>query len=162
MSKREIPIGDWHEAFQQATHDLAKMSLRFDPRTPMNDDDIAQRPGAYIAILSERNSVHLGLTSTPAGIRALARALLGLRHDEPLSQVEVVDGVSEVMNILAGKVKSLMSGRDGQLRLGLPMFIANPIQASGDMETRKGNVRIGTVDCELTVYRRSLEVRKAA
>ena len=149
-----IPIQEWLKTFRGAADEMAKSSLRFDPQAAATRGEEDDEPGAYIAILSPNNAVHLGLSARPAQCRALARALLGLRTDEPLSEDEVVDGLSEVMNILAGKVKASMAGRDGQLHLGLPMFVANPIKAGGDSETTSEDVRLGSVDCTLRVYRR--------
>ena len=149
-----IPIEEWLKTFRAASDELAKHSLRFDPLPTPGAPDEPGEPGAYIAILSPHNAVHLGLSATPERCRALARALLGLRHSEPVSEHDVVDGLSEVMNILAGKVKASMAGRDGQLHLGLPMFVANPIRSGGDSESTSEQVRLGPVECTLRVYRR--------
>ena len=149
-----IPIEEWLTTLRAATDELAKHSLRFDPQALSATPEEPGEPGAYIAVLSPHNAVHLGLSATPARCRALARALLGMHHTEPLSERDVVDGLSEVMNILAGKVKASMAGRDGQLHLGLPMFVANPIRSSGDSESVSAPVRLGPVECTLRVYRR--------
>lgn len=149
-----IPIAEWLDTLRAASDELAKHSLRFDPQGVAAAADEPGEPGAYIAVLSPHNAVHLGLSATPARCRALARALLGMHHTEPLSERDVVDGLSEVMNILAGKVKASMAGRDGQLHLGLPMFVANPIRSSGDSESAAVPVRLGPVECTLRVYRR--------
>jgi hypothetical protein len=157
MSHEIIPIQEWLKTFRGAADDLARTSLRFDPASPAAKPSPAPdggEPGAYIAVLSPNNAVHLGLSASPVQCRALARALLGLRHEEELSEADVMDGMSEVMNILAGKVKASMAGRDGQLHLGLPMFVPNPIRASGGSEAVSAEVRMGPVDCTLRVYRR--------
>ena len=153
-SAKVIPIQQWLETFRTASAELAKHSLRFDPHQAPPAPVEAGEPGAYIAILSPFNAVHLGLSAPPAQCRALARALLGLRHTEKLSEHDVVDGLSEVMNIIAGKVKASMSGRDGQLHLGLPMFVTSPIRAGADAESTSAEVRLGPVACTLRVYRR--------
>lgn len=163
MSQEIIPIEEWMKSFRGAADDLARTSLRFDPSSPASKPAKLAKPvepvepgepGAYIAVLSPNNAVHLGLSAGPVQCRALARALLGLRHDEELSEFDVMDGVSEVMNILAGKVKASMSGRDGQLHLGLPMFVPNPIRAGSGSEAVTADMRLGPVDCTLRVYRR--------
>jgi hypothetical protein len=161
MSSDSIPLQEWLKAFREAAAEFATGSMRFDTRADLQTDEVS-RPGAYIAILSDRNSIHLGLSSSSAGLHALARGLLGLRADENLTERDVVDGVSEVMNIVAGKVKSYMSGRDGQLRLGLPMYIPSPIANGPGMETLSAEVRLGPVPCRISVYRRVREMRKAA
>ena len=156
MSRKSnvIPIEEWLTTLRDASNELAKHSLRFDPQPPPAATEEPGEPGAYIAVLSPHNAVHLGLSASPARCRALARALLGLRHSEPLTEHDVVDGLSEVMNILAGKVKASMAGRDGQLHLGLPMFVANPIRSGGDSESTSADARLGPVACTLRVYRR--------
>jgi len=160
MSDDTIPMKEWLKAFQTAAGEYAESSMRFDKRADLADD--GSRPGAYIAILSEHNSVHLGLSASPAGLKALAHGVLSLRHEETLTDRDVVDSVSEVMNIVAGKVKSAMSGRDGQLRLGLPMYIPSPIAAGPGMETASTDLKLGPVSCRLSVYRRTREQRRAA
>ena len=154
MAAKIIPIQEWLTTFRTAADEFARTSLRFDPNPAPARPAESGEPGAYIAVLSPHNAVHLGISATPAECRALARALLGLRHDEPLSEHDAVDGLSEVMNILAGKVKASMAGRDGQLHLGLPMFVANPIRSGGDSEATSEQVRLGPVECTLRVYRR--------
>lgn len=165
MSRNSIPLQEWLATFQDAASEFAKGSMRFDTRgasAPAAAPDDGARPGAYIAILSDKNSIHLGLTATTPALHALARGLLGLRADEALGEKDVVDGVSEVMNIVAGKVKSSMSGRDGQLRLGLPMYIPSPIAVGPGMEVLSAEIKIGPVPCKLSVYRRVREMKKAA
>jgi hypothetical protein len=109
--------------------------------------------GAYIAVLGEHNSMHLGLTTSADGCRALARGLLGMRSDEELSEHDAVDGVSEAMNIMAGKVKSTLSDRDHSLRLGMPIFMQQPIQVREGLERVQADVMIGPVPCTLLVFK---------
>ncbi len=161
MSRETIPLQEWLQVYEAAASEFAAGSMRFDLRSDVSGDEIS-RPGSYIAILSDHNSIHLGLSSTSAGLQAIARALLGMRASEEMGEREVMDGVSEVMNIVAGKVKSHMAGRDGQLRLGLPMYLPSPIAAGPGMEVAGVEVRLGPVPCRLSVYRRVREARKAA
>ena len=154
MPAKIIPIQEWLTTFRSAADELARTSLRFDPNPAPARAAESGEPGAYIAILSENNSVHLGISAPPAECRALARALLGLRHDEPLSDHDAVDGLSEVMNILAGKVKASMAGKDGQLSLGLPMYVQSPIQGGHGQEAVTAETKLGPVGCTLRVYRR--------
>ena len=152
MDAPVIPIQEWLSAFREAADDVAASAMRFDEACASRKDS-PHRPGAFIALLSDRNSVHVGLTASPDGCRALARGLLGLRTDQEIDEADVMDGVSEVMNIVAGKVKSRMSGRDGKLRLGLPMFLPNPASAGQGAESASADIKIGPVDCRLVVFR---------
>lgn len=163
MDPKVIPLNDWLESLKESTHDLLTTSLRFDG-SAMNDagqKPSDKRPGAYIAVLGEVNSMHLGLSSTPQGCRALARALLGMRSDEELTDGDAIDGVSEVMNIIAGKVKSRMTGRDGSLRLGMPIFMDAPIQMRDNMERVVADLKVGPVPVQLLVFRTRRAEEKA-
>ena len=166
---KTTPIGmqEWMEYFRQATQEVVATALKFEsparaetgakaaPRgkaaAPVKDD--APRPGAYIAIMTENASLHLGLTATMEGCRVLARSLLGLHPTQDLTDQETGDAVSELMNIIAGKVKSRVSERDQSLRLGLPMFIQGRIQETGSMERQAAEIAVGPVSCQLLVYR---------
>ena len=91
------------------------------PQPPANGNGAETPPAAYVAILGDRCSMHLGIASSMEGCRALVRALLGVRQRDPITDTEVVDGMSEILNIAAGKVKSRMVVRDGSLKLGLDL-----------------------------------------
>ena len=80
MPAKIIPIQEWLSTFRSAADDLARSSLRFDPSPAPARQDESGEPGAYIAILSEHNSVHLGISAPPAECRAHARAQRGHRQ----------------------------------------------------------------------------------
>ncbi len=170
MKKSNNALGEWLECFKEVTRDLAAKGLRFDAGAaadlkakpderragaargskPRPDDS---RPGAYIALVGDSTSMHLGISSTPQGCRVLARSLLGMRKDGELTDKDAMDGVAEVINIVAGKVKSKMKGRDGALLLGIPISVPGPIQVTGNMERVSADVKIGPVPCQLLVFR---------
>jgi CheY-specific phosphatase CheX len=155
MSTATIDLKEWLDALSEVTRDFAKGTLRFERGAPGEEFEAADgsSPAVYIAILGDRTSIHLGISTTSAGSRALVRALLGMRSTEPIEEKEVVDGLSEILNILAGKVKSRMSPRDHSLRLGLPMYIVGQIQMTANMEKSAADVRLGPVPCQILVFR---------
>lgn len=159
MSTATIELKDWLEALTEVVRDYAGRSLRFDGtpvvETSGNGNGVSEtQPAAYVAILGERCSMHLGISSSMDGCRALVRALLGLRQKDPITDTEVVDGMSEILNIAAGKVKSRMVVRDGSLKLGLPIFVQGQVGLGDSTEKATAEVRIGPVPCRLLVYRR--------
>ncbi|HLQ66306.1 MAG TPA: chemotaxis protein CheX [Candidatus Limnocylindrales bacterium] len=156
MSVATIELKEWLEALTEVMRDYAGRSLKFDGPPLVEARDLSEpRPAAYVAILGERCSLHLGLSSSMGGCRALVRALLGMRQRDPITDAEVVDGMSEILNIAAGKVKSRMVVRDGSLKLGLPMFVQGQVGYGESTERASGDVMIGPVPCQLLVYRRS-------
>lgn len=157
MSTATIELKDWLEALTEVVRDYAGRSLRFDgaPAALGGAGEGETRPAAYVAILGERCSMHLGISSTMDGCRALVRALLGMRQKDAISDSEVVDGMSEILNIAAGKVKSRMVVRDGSLKLGLPIFVQGQVGLGESTERASIDVMIGPVPCKLLVYRRT-------
>jgi CheY-specific phosphatase CheX len=158
MSTATIELKDWLEALTEVVRDYAERSLRFDgtPAVSSNGSgDGERRPAAYVAILGERCSMHLGISSSMDGCRALVRALLGMRQKDAIGDSEVVDGMSEILNIAAGKVKSRMVVRDGSLKLGLPIFVQGQVGLGESTERASADVMIGPVPCKLLVYRRT-------
>ena len=166
----KIEMQEWLDIFRQATQEVSAGALKFEEsaagsrapaaakpkpaaRGAAAAEDDKPHPGAYISLMSETASVHLGLTATKEGGQTLARSLLGLHPTQPVSDQEVGDAVSELMNIIAGKVKSRVSERDPSIQLGLPMFIQGRIQETGSMERKAAEVQVGPVSCGLLVYR---------
>lgn len=157
MSTTTIDLHEWLSCLTDVATDFAANHLRFEsgaaPETPAASG--GPSPAVYVAILGERNSMHLGLSTGAAGCQTLARAFLGLRGRDALSDREVVDGMSEILNILAGKVKSRMSTRDGSLKLGLPMFVAGTVGHGDGTEKSSADVMLGPVACRLHVFRQN-------
>jgi hypothetical protein len=155
MKKKErIDLREWVHQMQLVTTELTSGALKFEnrravPLPPSKKDGV----GSYISVLSAFDSMHLGLVTSSAGCRALARGLLQVPPDEELSDSEVVDGVNELVNILAGKVKARLVGRDGTLRLGLPMFLTTPVRLTDRMEVAQEVSNVGPVECRLMVFR---------
>ncbi len=160
-----ISLQEWLRVLAEATQEVSATALRFDGRPPVEvPGSRGARPGAYIAILCDSASMHVGLTTSPEGCRTLARGLLGMRESVELADKEVVDAVSELLNIVAGKVKSRLAERDTSLRLGLPLFVQAEIQITEHMERATADVKVGPVGCQLQVYRnpRAMQAREAA
>ncbi len=154
MKTATIGVQEWLECFQELALAFASGSLRFDSgAAPDRAPAGGPRPAAYIAVLGESNSIHLGLSTTMQGCHTLARALMGMRQKDSLPEADVVDGMSEILNILAGKVKSRMITRDPSLKLGLPIFIVGEIQMTGNLERGAADVSLGPVPCRLLVFR---------
>jgi CheY-specific phosphatase CheX len=155
METATIEVQEWLNALVEATRELASSSLKIDRSAPSVRPDARpeESPTAYIAILGEHTSIHLGISCSSSGSRLLVRSLLGLGKSEDMSDDDVLDGMSEMLNILAGKVKARMIARDGSLRLGLPMCIAGQARVSASAERAAMETQVGPVPCVLLVVR---------
>lgn len=149
-----IPLQEWVRQMKEVSGELTRGALKFEARRALKlPVSKKEGVGSYISVLSAFDSMHLGLVTSSAGCRVLARGLMQAPADEQLSDSEVVDGVNELVNILAGKVKARMVGRDGTLRLGLPMFLTTPVRLTESMEVCEGVTEVGPVECRLLVFR---------
>jgi len=157
MSATTIDLHDWLESLSEVARLYAAHHLRFDRSAapPAAPPPGTPSPAVYVSILGAKSSMHLGISTTPEGAQALARAFLGLRGAEQLAERDVVDGLSEILNILAGKVKSRMSARDGTLKLGLPMFVSGSVGHGDGTEKATVDVMLGPAPCQLQVFRQS-------
>jgi CheY-specific phosphatase CheX len=156
MKTAAIEAQEWLDSFTAVVQDFASGSLRFDgAAVPTETVSVKSgtNPAAYISVLSESNSMHLGLSASMQGCRTLTRAFLGVREKDGISEKDVVDAMSEILNILAGKVKSRLASRDGSLRLGLPIFLVGQIQVTANMDRAVCGVDMGPVPCQLLVFR---------
>ncbi|MEK7347571.1 MAG: chemotaxis protein CheX [Candidatus Eisenbacteria bacterium] len=157
MSTTTIDLHEWLDSLSEIALHYATNHLRFDRSAapPGAATSGTPRPAVYVTILGARNSMHLGIATTPDGARTLTRAFLGLRGPEELADRDVVDGLSEILNILAGKVKSRMTARDGTLKLGLPMFVSGSVGHGEGIEKATADVMLGPVPCQLQIFRQS-------
>jgi len=164
MGRDSSGIQAWLTAFREAALEMAATSLRFDGTVqPMPDSSLCgPQPSAYIPILSREESIRLGISTSPDGVRLLTRAMLRIRADRPIEDADAADGMGEILNIVAGKVKSRMTQGDGTLLLGLPMFISARSHAGANLEHVEADIRLGPVPCRLTVHRRCLAESQAA
>lgn len=156
MKTAAIEAQEWLDSFTAVAKDFAAGSLRFDGAatpTEVGPAKSGANPGAYISVLSESNSMHLGLSASMQGCRTLTRAFLGIREKDGVSEKDVVDAMCEILNILAGKVKSRLAARDNSLKLGLPIFLVGQIQVTANMDRAADSVEMGPVPCQLLVFR---------
>jgi hypothetical protein len=157
MSATTIDLQEWLDCLSSVAGEYATHHLRFDDSaiSPPPASPDGARPAVYVAILGASSCMHLGLATTPEGAQALTRAFLGIRGREAVAERDVVDGMSEILNILAGKVKSRMVARDKTLRLGLPMYVSGAVGHGDGIERAVGDVTMGPVPCQLHVFRQN-------
>ena len=159
-------VSDWVAAMADASTELA-LSLGIDGVELLGWHDVPPTgmAGAYIPLLAEDQTLQLALLASPAGCADLARLLLGMEPDEPVSDADIADAVGELVNIVAGGVKQRLQdpatiGSGGGLRLGLPVFIHGYVQPTQQLEVSLASARIGEVEAHLMALRSTLPSRR--
>ena len=97
--------------------------------------------GAAVAIIAE-DSMQVGVFGTTASCQAFARALLGMGPDEEdLPESDMADALGEIVNIVAGSMKTRL--KLGTAKLGLPLFVKGRIESGCGAKVRVASVHVG-------------------
>lgn len=154
MSGGATSIQNWLEASKKSAEELANVALGFDDFEILGEDKSlpVNQEAAFVALIGDTTSVQVGIASNMEGCQALSRALLGMEPDEPdLESSEVADALSEIANILAGQVKIVMAEFDGNLKIGIPIFLSGKIEQSDKIEKLVADVKLGGIPVKLIV-----------
>tara|TARA_R110000868_G_scaffold97621_1_gene268684 strand:+ start:142 stop:636 length:495 start_codon:yes stop_codon:yes gene_type:complete len=95
--------------------------------------------GAIIGLTSDTNTVQLMVVATRRGSEKLGKALLGFEPDETIETGDLADAIGEIINIVAGMVKTAVNDQDDALSLTLPTFV------EGTAEPLNGHVALDTI-----------------
>ncbi len=142
----------WLEATTKSLQEMA--DIYFDlgsmvPETFNDEEDL--KSGAMIGLVSPGNSVQLMLVASRRGSEVLAKALLGFEPDEAIDAGDLADAMAEIVNIVAGMVKTVVNEQDGNLNLTLPTFMTGSCQPLGGQLVTEGQLTIGSVEAKVIV-----------
>jgi len=116
----------------------------------------AEYLGVYLPFEGGNEMLWLCLFSDARGCQSISRALFAMGPDEEdLPPDEVGDALGEVVNIIAGLVKSQMREIDSSMTLtiGLPKYLPDPGEVVHRKNKAFSEVRIGPVSAHLGVVR---------
>jgi CheY-specific phosphatase CheX len=150
-------IKDWMDAVVSSSAELATMMLGMSGAELIATHDRMPSPGnaAYISVVGEQSAVQIGVGATPENVQVLAKALMGMTADEDdLDSDEAADAFSEITNILAGQVKTIIGKKsDIVVNLGIPMFIKGELYIPESSEVQIAEARIGDVPVTFLVMK---------
>lgn len=147
-------IGSWSVAFLESVKDLAHDMLGGVPVVAK-----ARKPempyallGAFMQVVCTEGPVLLGITATNANCDGLARLMLGMSADEPIAELDSFDAIAEIINIVAGMMKTKLAGQVGNIDLGLPVFLSGRLRAIGRIAVETYEISVANYNCELVVF----------
>lgn len=151
-----ISIDNWLTAMIEATDETATQTLGFESVAGKHTigEQPVDKPGSFISLASENDSVQIGLVSNKEGLELLAKSMLGMTPEEEIAQADITDAVGEIINIVAGGVKRRLNEQAGGMKLGLPMFIDGKIAQGGSQELACANLNLGNIPAHLLVLRK--------
>ena len=86
--------------------------------------------------------------------KSLSRALFALGpDDEDLPEDEICDSIGEIINIMAGLVKSHMEAKEIPCKIGLPHYLDSATEVNARARRQQATIRIGPVSVYLAVVR---------
>ncbi|MFH2000118.1 MAG: chemotaxis protein CheX [Planctomycetota bacterium] len=111
--------------------------------------------GAYLALVSIDDSVQIGVVSSKEGCRSITGAMLAMSEEEieELTRPDIIDTMGEVVNIIAGMVKSKMVNVNPDLNLGLPVFLDGQVEPLPQQELGTIEIRIKDIDVRVIIIR---------
>ncbi|MBX7148498.1 chemotaxis protein CheX [bacterium] len=152
----QIVTADWLKALMEGTNELATSTMGLeaynDPKLHNTVPDGVS--GSCLSLAVDTTSVMLAVMATKDGCTQMAKALLGMGPDDALSDSEVADAVGEVINIVAGGVKRIMSSSAQSIQLGLPIFMSGKIECGENQEAAVADFKIGTIPIKLLIIAR--------
>lgn len=115
----------WLSATANSLLEVVETYFDVGSMTEATFDEGAEVPrcGTMIGLVSDDNAVQMMLVATKPGAEILARALLGFEPDEEIEPGDLADAIGEIINIVAGMVKTELNDQDRDLNLTLPTFV---------------------------------------
>lgn len=107
--------------------------------------------GGYIALVGRSEVLQLALCADIADCERLAGTMLGLEGDEEISEGDMIDGVGELLNVIAGLVKRASAEQAPDLQLGLPLFVNGSLVGTSSVQRAFTPFSMGDVNGHLGV-----------
>ena len=123
-----VPLKDWLLCFAGTAKEVATNPLGYASASDIQafvDEVPEDHIGAYLPWPDGSDELFcLRMFSDRAGAKSLSRALLALGpDDEDLPEDEICDSIGEIINIMAGLVKSHMEAKEIPCKIGLPHYL---------------------------------------
>jgi len=110
--------------------------------------------GAYVQMGVEGVPLYLGLLSSKAGCKDMARALLRMKPEEadPCEE-DIADAVGEIANIFAGLMAQKLVNEFPTIKLEMPLFVTGRSRRSGQVESALADIRFDHIDAHVVIVR---------
>jgi len=144
-------IERWMDAAAAAAEEIASQALGMETSACEGDAAAPAGFGAFVALSGSDDKVQVGVVLDVAGGETLARALLGMPEVEAFgSEGDLADAFGEIVNMVAGGVKTRMNEQIPGLQLGLPLCVKSLIPPAHAVQCSR-RLRIGSVPLAVVV-----------
>jgi CheY-specific phosphatase CheX len=152
-----LSSNDWLDAMIEAFEETATSMMGFEGATVDRVfDTVPDRwAGSWLALVGSGDQAQVGIAGDREACDGMARALLGFEPDEEIADDDVVDAMSEIVNVVAGGLKTRIADRQPGLTLGLPVFFRGQPRLTPQLECAVAEVTVGEYSACLLVVRPS-------
>ncbi len=145
----------WIDAATRAVQEWIPMAIgaeqvRCAPLDP--DLTVAFDKGGYIQILTDHETVQMGIGGSHSDCVRLTKQLIGLEDDDAdPSDDDIRDALGELANIVAGRMKTFVTEKAGatNVRLGLPFFVEGALLLMGSLDEQ--TLEVDATTCQFGV-----------
>lgn len=143
-------VGAAHQALKEVAERSLSTQARIAEALP---HAIPGMCGSVITLTGGRTRACVGFSSTHKGCREIAGAMLGLDPSDidDLSHDDVRDSVAELVNIVAGRIKTILVDVEPQLALGLPVHVEGTFEGVARSQTVYMPCHVGEIGCVMTL-----------
>lgn len=153
-SSQSISLDDWLQATAETLAEVCTTTLMYDGCTlGEKRADNPELTGAYIALVGEDNAVQIAIAGTPEVCAQLSACLLGMEPEEAddLTEADIADGIGELVNMVAGGVKTRLVGKDAGIQLGLPFVVEGRVERANSTKVTYCDADLGQAQVVLIV-----------
>lgn len=159
-----ISADDWLKSTVESLEEVVNSYFDVSTLSPAMFDDDVERPtcGAIIGLVSGENSVQIFLVASHSGAEGLGKGLLGFEPDEEIEMSDVGDAMGEIVNIVAGMIKTALNDQDSNLNLSLPTFVQGKLEPLGGQIASHQVLMMGPIETKVLVINSSQEASAKA
>ncbi len=143
----------WLKVMEESLNEFSTGMLGLEEGKILSIDD--QLPesmtGAHVAMVSLQDSINIGLISSEEGCAELSRTFMAMEPDEELEEADVQDALGEIVNIVAGGVKTRLVEKDPSIKIGLPVFFKGTLAAKSQVSSYVLEIMIGHIHAKLFI-----------
>lgn len=143
----------WFKAMEESLNDVSTGMLGFEEGQILSvSENLPEKmTGAHVAMISLHDSINMGIISSQEGCNRLAKAFVGVEPGEELDESDIQDALGEIVNIVAGGVKTRMIDVDPTIEIGLPVFFKGTISPRSRVASYVLDVKIGPIESKLFI-----------
>jgi|SRR5437667_5529855 len=120
--------------------------------TPNIEPSLTPRLHVSVPLRNDQVAMHVGLLARWETCSYFTRLMMNMSFEDPLGDQDVADGIGEMVNMIAGQLKTKLSDKYPSLKIGCPTIdleTGSGIQSRA--ETAKKPISIGLHNAEITV-----------